>query len=45
MEIAHHPDAIDDVEVTAHVPGDRVPVHVLGRGIHEPVWADIHHAR
>ena len=31
LEIAHHPDVVVGVEVTATFPEDRVPVHVLDR--------------
>ena len=45
LEIAHHPDVIVGVEITAFFPDDRVPMHVLAWGIDEPLWDDLNRAR
>ena len=45
LEIAHHPDVLIGVEVTAAFPEDRVPVHVLVWGVDEPRWADMDRLR
>ncbi len=45
LEIAHHPDVLIGVEVTAAFPEDRVPVHVLVWGVNEPRWADMDRLR
>ena len=45
LEIAHHPDVLVGVEVTALFPEDRVPVHVLVWGVDEPRWADMDRLR
>ncbi len=45
LEIAHHPDVIVGVEITALFPEDRVPVHVLAWGVDEALWADMDRAR
>lgn len=45
MEIAHHPDVVVGVEVTATFPEDRVPVHVLVWGVDEARWADLDRLR
>jgi len=45
LEIAHHPDVVIGVEITAMFPSDRVPVHVLAWGVDEPAWDDLSRAR
>ncbi len=45
LEIAHHPDVLVGVEVTAEFPEDRVPVHVLVWGVDEARWADMDRLR
>ena len=45
LEIAHHPDVIVGVEITAVFPDDGVPMHVLAWGITERLWADLDRAR
>jgi glycosyltransferase involved in cell wall biosynthesis len=45
LEIAHHPDVIIGVEITAFFPDDGVPMHVLAWGIDEPLWGDLDRAR
>ncbi len=45
LEIAHHPDVVIGVEVTATFPEDRVPVHVLVWGLSEWDWAEIDRLR
>ena len=45
LEIAHHPDVVVGVEVTAAFPEDRVPVHVLVWGLDEADWAEIDRLR
>ncbi len=45
LEIAHHPDVIVGVEVTATFPDDRVPLHVLVWGVDEARWADMDRLR
>lgn len=45
LEIAHHPDVIIGVEITARFPEDRAPVHVLAWGVDERSWADLDRAR
>ncbi len=45
LEIAHHPDVLVGVEVTATFPEDRVPVHVLVWGLDEPRWDDMDRLR
>ncbi len=41
LEIAHHPDVLVGVEVTAEFPEDHVPVHVLVWGVDETRWDDM----
>jgi glycosyltransferase involved in cell wall biosynthesis/predicted metal-dependent phosphoesterase TrpH len=45
LEIAHHPDVVVGVEITAAFPEDRVPVHVLAWGVDEARWADLDRLR
>ena len=45
LEIAHHPEVIVGVEVTAEFPEDRVPVHVLVWGVDDARWADMDRLR
>ncbi|MGE0028133.1 MAG: glycosyltransferase, partial [Thermoleophilia bacterium] len=45
LEIAHHPDVVIGVEVTAAFPEDRVPLHVLVWGLDEADWAEIDRLR
>jgi glycosyltransferase involved in cell wall biosynthesis len=41
LEIAHHPDVVIGVEVTAELPEDRTPLHVLVWGVTEADWAEM----
>ena len=45
LAIAHHPDVIIGLEITAFFPDDGVPMHVLAWGIDEPLWGDLDRAR
>lgn len=45
LEIAHHPDVLIGVEVTARFPEDRIPLHVLVWGVDEARWADMDRLR
>jgi predicted metal-dependent phosphoesterase TrpH len=41
LEIAHHEDVFISVEVTAELPEDRTPLHVLVWGIGERDWPEM----
>ena len=45
LEIAHHPDVLVGVEITALFPEDQVALHVLAWGVDEPLWDELNRLR